>query len=82
MATTYQNRSHPNARKPRTTKPIAQQPPSKITNDSKDIKIRYYFSFISIYKYRKKKHLYKKIHQNLDLEIIQVRIQCINQRQY
>jgi hypothetical protein len=52
--TTYQKRlnqvGQPNIPKTRTKKTISQ-PPSKIkTNDPKDIKIRYYFSFINIYK--------------------------------
>ena len=54
MATTYRKRlnqiEQPNVRKTRTKKTISQ-PPSKIkTSDPKDIKIRYYFSFINIFK--------------------------------
>ncbi len=54
MATTYQNPSRPmgrtTAQKPRATKATSQQSPSTIANNSKGIKLRYYFSFINIYK--------------------------------
>ena len=54
MATAYQNQTrsfkYPTVPKSRVKKPISQQHPSTIKNKFNDIKIRYYFSFINIYK--------------------------------